>query len=440
MKPQVNSSSLFDIIHARIAAERDQPSREDSFQRFSAAFQEAAFSYLPERVVLVAGTNGKGSVAKSLEVMLRSAGQSVGLFTSPHLIRATERIRCDGRDIRDDEFITAFECVEALVRKHRLSHFETLTLMAAEVFFSGRVRPRVEWAVLEVGVGGRWDPTNAFEHCTSVITPMGLDHVELLGGDLESIASHKLAVIRPGSLVIHAPFPQEALREVARVQAATGGRWIESRPFSYYWDLSGADPRFRLRTPWGEVETDLPGPRAAENLAMAVTAFGALGFVPQDHVSSLARIEWPGRMETFRVPEAACPIHLSGDHNIQGVESLLALLPHYHRETLHWIVAVGVRKQREDMLGLFASVERSELNLTRVPFRGAPLEQYGDWLARARDVDDQPDALLQRVIRRARAGDRIVVSGSLYLVGHLRSALLRMQDQDGPGEQRNPIR
>lgn len=400
------------------------PSRAESFARFERAFREADFVYSPERVVLVVGTNGKGSVSKGLEALLRGTGASVGLFTSPHLIDTTERVRSHGRDLTREEFVRVFRAVEPLVVKHRLSHFETLTLMAGFVFFSGQARPIVDWAIFEVGVGGLWDPTNAFDHATTIVTRLGADHQALLGGDLASIARHKLGAVRANGRVVHAPFPAPVEELARHARLTLAGDWVESRALPYRCDTSGPEPRHILQTPWGEIETDLPGPRAAENLSLALDAFTALGFSPREHYRSLSRIDWPGRMETFRLDDVPCSVHLSGDHNVQGVESLLALLPYYRRETLHWLIGIGARKERDLMLERLMSVPGAELNLTRVPFRGTGLSDYGPWLSRAVDVDEDPLTCLRKIARRACARDRIVVSGSLYLVGAVRAQLV----------------
>lgn len=431
--------SEFREILDRIERERDMPSRTESFARFRAAFREAGYSYDRSRVILVAGTNGKGSVAKGLEVLLASTGYKVGLFTSPHLIRTTERVRSDGTDLTEAEFVRAFRFIEPLVVKHSLSHFETLTLLAAEVFFCGRVRPVADWTILEVGVGGLFDPTNAVDHATTVIAKLGCDHRELLGGTLSSIAAHKLGAVPLDGLVVHMPFPAEVVAEVELARQSKGGRWVESRAFGLCRDLSGPEPKYSLETRWGEVHTDLPGPRAAENLALAVHTFESLGFDPSAHVGALSNVAWPGRMETFRLAGLPCPVHLSGDHNVQGVESLLAFLPDYPRSRLHWLIGIGERKDRDAMLTLFSSVANSELNLTCVPFRGTSLDAYGSWLNRAVDHDENPLSCFQRILSRANASDRIVVSGSLYLVGAIRAALSRTV-YEAPGEQRKPIK
>ncbi len=419
--------SRYRDILDRIESARDEPARADSFARFQAALAEvgsAAGREPPrDRVILVVGTNGKGSVAKGIEALLGATGATVGLFTSPHLVSTTERIRSRGADLTEDEFAATFARVEPLVERHGLSHFETLALMAGDVFFSGAVRPRVDWAVLEAGVGGLWDPTNAFDHASTAVTRLGLDHETILGGSLESIAAHKLGAVRPGSLVVHAAFPPDAAAAFARAKRGLGGRWVQSEPFGSFAELEGGEPRFVLETPWGRVPTDLPGRRAAENLAIAARLFAELGFDPSAHSRALENIGWPGRMETFHPADGPCPVHLSGDHNEQGVRSLLDLLGDYPRGRLHWVIGIGARKDRDAMLKLYASVGDSVLNLTRVPFRGSPPADYGAWLEAAGVVDEDPMSCLRRVAHAASPGDRIVVSGSLYLVGAVRAVL-----------------
>ena len=145
------------------------------------------------RVVIVAGTNGKGSVCACLESLLIAAGQTVGLYTSPHLVETTERFRRNGRDISPDEFTHAYLAVCERTRGLGLTHFELLTLMAYWIFVGANGTPAVDWLILEVGLGGIWDATNAIPHRYWVITSLGYDHQNLLGSTLTEIAANKSA-------------------------------------------------------------------------------------------------------------------------------------------------------------------------------------------------------------------------------------------------------
>ncbi len=186
----------FDLAHMRaLLAALDNPER-----RFAA--------------VLIAGTNGKGSTAATLESVLRAAGHRTGLYTSPHLIRVNERIRVGGEEITDGDFARVHARVEAAAQKlvaagdlpWHPSFFEMLTAMAFEHFAAAGV----ELAVLEVGMGGRLDATNVVEPRLSVITDVALDHQRFLGATITEIAREKAGIIRPGGVVVTLPQHPEA--------------------------------------------------------------------------------------------------------------------------------------------------------------------------------------------------------------------------------------
>lgn len=373
----------------------------------------------PERVLIVAGTNGKGSVAATLDALFADAGVRVGLYTSPHLCETTERIRIAGADVSRELFCRAHAWVAGRTQELRLSHFEMLTAMAAWIF----LEERVEWMILEVGLGGVWDATNAIPHGPAIITQLGLDHQNLLGRTQAEIARNKFGVITEGGLVVHAELPFQALEEAKLARERTESRWQEAAPFEYR-ARGGRPPEFRVRTPWGEDKLALPGARGAANAALALTAFSVLGFDPAPALARgvLSRVRWPGRMQAQSVPGARCPVYFSGDHNPQGIRSLLELLPFYERRRLHLLVGIGQDKDADEMLAPLFDLPDCRVHLTATPFRGRPLEGYGpEWRARAASADADPAAALRRLCAEAEEGDLIVVTGSLYLVGKLLS-------------------
>lgn len=375
----------------------------------------------PERVVIVAGTNGKGSVSATLEALLLSSGARVGLYTSPHLLETTERIRILGRDISRELFVEACQRVREVCSGIELSHFEMLTLMAVWVFF---FRKPVDWAIFEVGLGGRWDATNAVPHSRCVITSLGFDHQNLLGNTIQEIAANKFDIVTPGAQVIHSPLPEQVLALAEEVRSRTGSTWTPAAPWKLRiepvapGDCSG-DPVYLLATPWGEARIALAGARGAQNSATALTAFQILGFDPGRHLRALGQVRWRGRMERVALPGAPCPVYLSGDHNPQGMDSLLEILPAYPRRKLHLLVGVGRDKDLDGILkGLF-ELKDARVYLTETPFRGRPLAAYGSWLQRAEGAWKDPGKAIEGVLDRAQPGDRVVVTGSLYLVGEI---------------------
>jgi dihydrofolate synthase/folylpolyglutamate synthase len=378
----------------------------------------------PKKTIVVAGTNGKGSVCSTLETLLISADQRVGLFTSPHLEETTERIRIGGENISQELFCLAYEAVFKNTEDLNLSHFEMLTLMAAWIFYSGTATPPAEWVIFEVGLGGTWDSTNAIPHQNSIITSLGFDHQNLLGNSLHEIAANKFGIVTQHSQVIYSPLPNEVKNLAAQIQNQTQSTWTESIALS--WEVEHAEdgePRFKIKTPWGHAQLALAGPRAVQNTATALTAFQKLGFSPESHLLALSQVQWPGRMEKVLHNQSLCPIYLSGDHNPQGVASLIDLLAYYPRKHLHIVVGVGKDKDLDGVLEPLSLLKDSTLYLTETPFKGRAIQDYGKWLLQSQAYPSPEQALLQ-VLKKANSEDLILVTGSLYLVGRLRKFIL----------------
>src|SRR5580698_3628277 len=210
-------SQKFDLAHMRVLlAALDHPER-----RFPG--------------VLIAGTNGKGSTAATLDSILRASGLKTGLYTSPHLVRINERIRVNGKGVTDDDFASlqgeVDRVAEQLVERAELpwhpSFFEMMTAIAFEHF----ARRKVELAVLEVGMGGRLDATNVVEPLVSVITDISLDHQKFLGDTVGEIAREKVGIIRSGGVVVTLPQQPEANDVIGNTILELGARGVSAVPY-----------------------------------------------------------------------------------------------------------------------------------------------------------------------------------------------------------------
>ncbi len=378
------------------------------------------------RIILVAGTNGKGSVAATLAQLLQSAGQRVGFYSSPHLESYCERIRIQGETIDPDLFAHIYSTIVERTSELPLTHFEILTLMAAWYFFR---QEHVDYAVFEVGMGGTWDATNALPHTTAIITSLGFDHEAFLGSTLVEIATNKFGIIphrsdtnRGGAKVISGKLPEELLSLQRNLIAQRECMWEEIPPDSFSVDHdSSGEPIFILHSTYGTAPLALKGPRAVENTSIALGAFKALGFDPSSHLHALFDVKWPGRMEPLYLGQRK--IYLSGDHNPSGVESLCKLLEYFSYQTLHLIVGVGKRKNLNGILAPLFALPDVKIHLTVSPFEGRTLDEYGDWRELAAHCDPSPEKLLEDVVDFSNTKDLIIVTGSLYLVGALRHYL-----------------
>jgi dihydrofolate synthase/folylpolyglutamate synthase len=388
----------------------------------------------PERAtpaLLVAGTNGKGSVAALIDSIGRAAGLRVGLYTSPHLARFGERIRVDGDEIDDAELAARLETTLAAARDAGLpppTVFEALTAAGFLRFAAARV----ELAVLEVGLGGRLDATNAAEPILSVVTRVGFDHRAELGDTLAAIAAEKAGILRRGVPAVVAAQPEvvddalaaQAARVGAELRRVTHEATIESAEWR---GLAGH--RLRLRTARHRYDLDLPlaGEHQLENAATAVRAAELLAerFPAIDAAaiaSGVAAARWPGRLESFPIPGSSTTVLLDAAHNADGCEALARFLARLDRP-YDLLFGCLADKEPSAMLPPLATTARRVV-LTRPDSPRAlaaeallPLVPKVTPLA----VEAEPRAALARAL--AGAADLLVVAGSIYLVGTLRTAL-----------------
>ncbi|MBO4405227.1 MAG: hypothetical protein J5821_00670 [Alphaproteobacteria bacterium] len=183
-----------------------------------------------EKVILVAGTNGKGTTCATLQTLLIAAGKNVGFFSSPHIIEINERIKYNGTDISDEDFSRIFGIIRAGLSDFRPSFFEYLTLIAAYYFYFEK---ETDFAIFEIGLGGTLDATNAIDHDISVITRLGIEHEDILGKGLASIAENKFGIIRKNNSVFHTKFPEEISDIYLRYLTEKNAKFFEAPKLDY---------------------------------------------------------------------------------------------------------------------------------------------------------------------------------------------------------------
>jgi dihydrofolate synthase/folylpolyglutamate synthase len=359
------------------------------------------------RSLHVAGTNGKGSTCAFSEAILREAGLSVGLYTSPHLERVNERIRINGRDISDGELQLCIEAVcqaypPAADPKHddTLTYFEFLTAAALWSF----ARHKVDVAIIEVGLGGRLDATNVITPTACAITTIGFDHTEYLGDTLAKIAAEKAGILKPGVPAAVLTREPEALGAIERVAKDVGA------PLK----LAGRD--FDLVE---GVQLALAGDHQRGNAALAVQAVSLLQPVSDEQVrAGLASARWPGRLERLN------GVLLDGAHNAEGARALAIYLDSLHKPVHLVFGALGDKDVAAMVDALAPRAAHAYLVKPDSP-RALDPDRY---LAQVREkcpAEAQPDLASAIAAARAAAGERgqVVVAGSLYLVGPARRIL-----------------
>ena len=372
----------------------------------------------PAKVIVVAGTNGKGTTSAVLQTLLAASGKNVGFYSSPHLENTTERIKFNCVDISRDDFCRVFYAVHEKISHLRLSHFEYLTVMAAYYFFEVH-KGKIDYAVCEVGVGGTLDATNAIPHHICVITKLSMDHEDILGNTIIEIAKNKLGIIGDNCLVFHQKFIPEVKELSLQYAEKHSAKFIESYPYSLNVDSSGETPVFNVSTKVGDFKTSIPGDHAAENFVLALTIFDHLVENASCFLSTMEKVCWPGRMEKISYKNRE--IYLSGDHNPDGVRSLLQLLQYYKYEHIHFVVGIGYSKKHSEILELFIGVRDSSLYLTETPVHTLHVDEYDpQYVLKARSVSPLFWEVIDAAVENASENDLIVVSGSLYLIGDVK--------------------
>ena len=385
----------------------------------------------PERKVesiLVAGTNGKGSTAATLAAIGEAGGFRTGLYTSPHLESVTERIRLGPDDISREELDAMLAEVFAAADRDPavpVTYFEAMTAAAFLAF----ARRQLDLAVLEVGLGGRFDATNVAPAAVSVVTAIGLDHTEELGSTREAIAGEKAGIFRAGkpALISSAdPGVRGVFRDVA---AAVGSELHEMTAETAIevveTGLSGT--RFRLKTPAREyaLATPLLGAHQAENASVAVRGMELWrpGLAEEAVVRGVAGVRWPGRLERFTA--RGRPIFLDGCHNPHGAEALAAFI---EGAGLRPDLVFGAMADK-DIESMAAFLGPRVRRIRLVP-AGSPRAARPEELARrfsAARPDASPASSLVAALEEFLgdpATESIIVAGSLYLVGEARTRLL----------------
>jgi dihydrofolate synthase/folylpolyglutamate synthase len=421
----------------------------------------------------IAGTNGKGSTAAMLESILRLAGLQTGLYTSPHLARINERIRVNGIEISNFKFQIAFERVHALIEE-LLAHpeasglaahptfFECLTAMAfvhfahcchserSEESASALARKkqadpssrqespalgmtswsgiaegaeksvRVDFAVYEVGMGGRLDATNVVVPEVAVITQIDFDHENYLGHSIEEIAAEKAGIIKPGAWVVSSAERPEARAVIARRCAEQRARLVE---------IDSANPL--------EFALALPGRHQIRNARAAITAARLLaerGFPLRDaHIArGLAEVRWPGRLEKIATQP---DVYLDGAHNPAGARAVLDFWNDALAGRRIHLVFGAVRDKAVDEIAgiLFPRAEKVYLTAPHQSraLSAEVLAGITRHLNARGEVVPEPGAALEAALAAAAPDDAVFVTGSLYLVGEVREILLRRREELG---------
>ncbi len=382
------------------------------------------------RVLHIGGTNGKGSTAAMAAAMLQAARLRVGLYTSPHLVEFRERIRINGDMISEKEVADlAGRVKRATPAGLSPTFFETTTAMAFLYF----AESRVDFAVLEVGLGGRFDATNVVEPAASAITTIALDHQEYLGRTEEAIAFEKAGIIKSSVPVVIGEMESAARRVVQRVARERGA---PLHRFGREFNIDGQGPeRFTYRgftRVFADLECGLAGCHQLGNAACAIALLEAadcfgMGVDEAAVRLGLRSVEWEGRLELI---EDDPPVLLDGAHNPAAAAALACHLHAYQAKNPESrIIFVWGMMRDKDHRGFIAPLLSvvSEIVLTQSTLaRAATVQELRtalpEWQGAVHEAM-MPSEALVAAKRRATSSDLICVAGSLMLLGDLKAAL-----------------
>ncbi len=395
----------------------------------------------PERafpIIHITGTNGKTSTARLTRGILTELGFKTAQYTSPHLVTYVERYSIDGVEITEAEFAAQCESLIPLVKEANraglggdVTQFEFLTALGFKWF----AERGVEAAVIEVGMGGRWDATNVARGDVAVITNIELEHTERLGTTIEAIAGEKAGIIKTGAKVVTAAAQPEALRIISEQAKLAGARLYE---YGRDFDVLGSERRPEggyvltikgLRSVYADVEIVLRGEHQAQNAATAVTAVeaflldkhqAATGLLAAAVRTALPQTTSPGRLEIIgREPWVV----LDGAHNPAGAARLAeAVGNEFEYDKL--ILVLGVLADK-DAAGIAAAlVPLANETITTAPdySRALPADELASLIKKFGsnvEIEASVTKALERAKEKARPADLILIAGSLYVIGEI---------------------
>ena len=373
----------------------------------------------------IAGTNGKGSVAAMVERALRAAGLRTGRYTSPHLDRVEERVAIDGTPVDRALFETVtadvLGAIDAALAEGSLpvmpTFFEVSTAVAFDIFR----RRRVDAAIVEVGLGGRFDATNVLVPVVAAITSIAFDHERHLGHTLSDIAFEKAGIAKPGVPLVIGRMPEEAAARIAKVAADVGAPLVDAQ--------AGTQ---RVYPP---MTLALAGRHQVENASVAVAIlerWSALrAHVPTEAiVTGLTHCEWPARLEWLRLPGGG-EVLIDAAHNPAGAEALASYLADTGTPKLPIVFAAMADKDTAGMIRALAPAASMFVATTVPHARAWPVEEMAAEIRRyAPEVPvvgaAQPEDAVARALEQS---PKAVACGSIYMIGPLRARLIAAQER-----------
>ena len=375
----------------------------------------------------VAGTNGKGSVASALSSILHESGYKVGLYTSPHLVRFNERICINNCQISDADVVKSYKAVQQVHHGDRSpTFFEFATAMALYEFG----RQKVEWAVIETGMGGRYDATNIITPAISIITNVSMEHRDYLGNTLAQITREKAGIIKQRTPVVTAVKQKQAQSVVQRVaHKKSAPVFMLGKDFTVRRNRTGYFSYYGIENTWHDLQTPLLGHYQVQNAALALAASELLNKLKAEISfksikNGLTKTRWPGRLEI--VSDKPLVI-LDGAHNLIAARNLSKFLA-ANLVNRRIILVVGILDDKPygSMLKSLLPVCSRAIITRAKTDRALPTQKlYATAKKIISDVTTVADVAkaAKHAIETAGPDDVVCIAGSLYVVGEAKEAL-----------------
>lgn len=383
------------------------------------------------RKVHIAGTNGKGSTAAALASICMASGLKTGLYTSPYLERFNERFRVDGVPIADETLAEIATDVISVVRGmvsdgyDHPTEFEVGTAVCFEYFR----RAGVDIAVIETGLGGRLDSTNVIIPEVSVITAIGLDHVNVLGDTIEQIAAEKAGIIKPGVPCVLAKNTAAAREVIRNTCNERGSRFYDLNLAAvrvFRSDLNGTGFSLYGEFEFHDIVTTLLGEHQIYNMSAAAYAAKIIGIENRYIYRGILEAKWPGRLEIVREKPM---VILDGAHNEQGAAALAGFMREYlpHR-SVTLVTGILAKKDTASIAAEFSTFARRAYCTEPPGGNAMPALDLARLMSRCgtEETHAVPDAAaaLEEALSSSDENEIIVIAGSLYLAGALRGMLV----------------
>lgn len=388
------------------------------------------------KCIHIAGTNGKGSITSMISSILIESGFKVGMYTSPYLQRFSERIRINKEEISKQDIERLVTYIVPIVDRiidegyDHPTEFEIITAMMFKYFSENKV----DYAVLEVGLGGRLDSTNVINPLVSVITSIDYDHMGILGNTLGEIAYEKAGIIKENGVVVIYPQAKEAydvIKKVCQQKNATlietddGGINLKSHSIDgQLFDMEFGDDVYEDISMSLLGEHQLMNAKTAVNVVRALSVRG-IDIKRENYYNGLKNVRWPGRLEVMKKNPV---ILLDGAHNIQGIRSLKkAILKYFKYKRLFLVMGILRDKQVEDMCRELMPMAHTIITASPLSERALSAEELGTiasmYCSRVK-VSTSIDDAFEKGMAEVQSDDMLLFCGSLYMIGHVRTLIM----------------